>query len=171
MLFRSFVVFLLLFLSLVCPITLQQIKGKQQQKPLFHIFFGPLSLARFRPERGQQPKTTKTTNGLFFLSCFASLLCCVSLSLCFTFFLLFLLYVPDLPSLFFVICHFFIRLVFLFLPPFPSNCKAAEEGKKRRWMKKTKIKQHEKQQTRQIRASRRWREINKHKPPPPPPHT
>ena len=120
----------------------------------------------FAQREANNPKRQKQQTVCFFLSCFASLLCCVSLSLCFTFFLLFLLYLPDC---FFVICQFFTHLVFLFLPPFPLNCKAAEEGKRDDEWKKTKIKQHEKQKTRQIRANRRWREINKHKPPPPPP--
>ena len=129
------------------------------------MFFWPFVPGKVSPR--ERPTTQKDKNNkrsvFSFLFCFSSLLCF------FIFVFHVFLAIPPLSTwfVFFVVCHFFIHLVFLFLPPFPSNCKAAEEGKKRQWMKKTKRKQHEKQQTRQIRANRRWREINKHKPPPP----
>ena len=153
-------------MSLACPITLQQIKKKQ--KPLFHSVFWPFVPGKISPR--ERPTTQNDKNNkrsvlfffpvlLLFVVVFPYL--CVSRFACYSSFI-------SLICFFSLICLFFTHLVLLFLPPFPSNCKAAEEGKKRQWMKKkTKRKQHEKQQTRRIGANRRWREINKHKPPPP----
>ena len=67
-------------------------KDIKQQNPLFRYLFCPLS----------QPKTTKTTKGLFW-SCFASLPCCV-----FHLFIFFLLSLPDLVSFLFFCSSFFI---------------------------------------------------------------
>ena len=134
------------------------------------MLFGPLSLARFRPERGQQPKTIKTTKGLFFF--FPVLLLffivfpylCVSRFSCYSSFISLICF---LFFFFFRYLSFFTHLVLLLFLLFLRTAKQQKKEKRDNEWKKTKRKQHEKQQTRRIGANRRWREINKHKPPPP----
>ena len=121
--FRSFVLVIVL-------VGLQQIKRKNYKNPCFIVFFWPSVPGKVSPR--ERPTTQNDKNNkrsvfffpvlLLFFAVFPYL--CVSRFSCYSSFI-------SLICFFLLFVIFFIHLVLLFLPPFPSNCKAAEEGKKR----------------------------------------
>ena len=135
-----FVVLLLLFCFGCCcsccvfPQEHPNNKNNNKTKPCFIVFFLPWSLARLCPERererGRKTNNTKQQKNkrfVFVLFCFSSLLCFILV-------LIFLSYsfLYSIFSCFFVLSSFLIfSIIFFSLPPFPSNFKEAEEGKKK----------------------------------------
>ena len=128
--------------------TTQQMNRRKQQRPLFHIVVCPLSLARFCPERGQQPKTKKMLH-----------------SFCISFFRFCLLFCLCISFVSFFLSHF---LPSLFSLPCLSNLKEAAKTKETMKKQRKNFKTTSATRRGQTREITRGKTTKKQMPPPPP---